>query len=281
MQDFLDIDLAHPVDWSAPLNRGLSAWYLHLPGYDAGKQLIDLCGRAQGLLTNMAFPSTLASGRNRSLRQGGYAQLNFDGTDDYVDCGTVPGLNGASKATLAVWMYRVDGAGSGSAGNYLQPQRFIITPFSDGNVYVGADDGTSAAYGFATYATTGWHHFVLVFDGTLTGDSNRLRLYIDGILQTLTFPAAAIPATLGTTTFRLGMDNTGAADRFYGGMPLDDIRCYAGIALSATLIQALSIQSRLGYPDELVRTRQTFRAQSSLTLLTGDEGGVVYFATAA
>ena len=43
----------------------------------------------------------------------------------------------------------------------------------------------------------GYFHYALIFDGTQTGDANRLKLFINGVQQTLTF-AYTVPATTGS-----------------------------------------------------------------------------------
>jgi len=58
-------------------------------------------------------------------------------------------------------------------------------------------DGTGAVVPYATtYAAelkaNAWYHVAVVFDGTQTGNANRLRVYIDGISQTLAFVGASL-----------------------------------------------------------------------------------------
>lgn len=63
------IDLTRPVNWDHPLNRGLVAWWLPLPGR-LGNTLYDIAGRTHGTLTN---GPTWAAGPN------GFAAVNTSG----------------------------------------------------------------------------------------------------------------------------------------------------------------------------------------------------------
>jgi poly(3-hydroxybutyrate) depolymerase len=97
-------------------------------------------------------------------------------------------------------------------------------------------------HGSNTYGFTGanavspgtWYHVAAVFDGTQTGDANRLKVYIDGVQQTLSFSATAIPANTS---------NTNAAPFMAGGEPsccyvngtIDEVRVW-NTALSAGTI---------------------------------------------
>jgi len=81
---------------------------------------------------------------------------------------------------------------------------------------------------------TGWKHLALVFDGTQTGNVDRLVGYIDGSAQVLSF-AGTVPAVLPTftETLSLGFDN-GSGN--YGDGVLDEVTVWDGTALSASEI---------------------------------------------
>lgn len=160
------------------------------------------------------------------VNEGRYT-LDFDATNDYVACGTIPELNGASAASLTGWIYRAStgatvafgaAAGDVSAGNKLS-----CIWFSDGNIYTNAS-AASVSYGVCALTGVGWHHIAIVFNGSGAGNSTRLRVYIDGVLKTLSF-SGTIPATLGTITpeFTFGRD---ATNRYSGGN-IDDVSAFS------------------------------------------------------
>lgn len=98
------IDWANAVDWGCPLNRGLVSWYLAVPnrmGYGT-TVMRDLCKRNNGTLTNMAFPGTSTSGWGTTTRRGGWGEVRFDGSDDWVNCGPVSSSLGG-EFTVSFW----------------------------------------------------------------------------------------------------------------------------------------------------------------------------------
>lgn len=107
---------------------------------------------------------------------------------------------------------------------------------NNNSIYFMVGNGSNT-YGFtgANAVSPGtWHHVAAVFDGTQTGDANRLKIYIDGVLQTLSFSATAIPASTS---------NTNTAPFMAGGEPsccyvngtIDEVRVW-NTALSGSTI---------------------------------------------
>lgn len=101
---------------------------------------------------------------------------------------SIEGISG-----LTVWsvgrqtQFGHEGGGARSAFFYL--------PYSDGVAYCGVDVSN---YGtIAMNAVSGYMVGIFVFDGTLSGNANRLKLYINGVQKTLSF-TGTIPAV--TTT---------------------------------------------------------------------------------
>lgn len=76
---------------------------------------------------------------------------------------------------------------------YLNPgtNSFTGVHYSDTHFYGSVNNGSQ--YGDAgTYASA--KVFIMVYDGTLSGNSNRLKIFVNGVQQTLSF-AGTIPAT--------------------------------------------------------------------------------------
>src|SRR4051794_33812532 len=95
----LPIDPARPVNPDHPLNRERRAWWIVVPGTDGGRQIFDLMGFNHGTLTNM---TTAGSGWGGTARRGGYGNLLFDGSNDYVALGSRVGPTGG--LTVAAWV---------------------------------------------------------------------------------------------------------------------------------------------------------------------------------
>ena len=138
----------------------------------------------------LTFPFTLFSGGFRND-----FSTTFDGVDQYVDTGV--DLSGLTSFTIGGWFFRaaasqrMDIAQSNNANS----QRFKIINNGNGNVTIVL---TPASATFVL-AGTGWQHIVVVYDGTETGNSDRMQIYIDGVLQTPSF-AGSIPPVVPTIT---------------------------------------------------------------------------------
>jgi len=72
------VNVASPVNWAAPLNRGLLSWWMNLPSgqWGRGTLMRDLCRQQDATLTNGAGWAGPIG------RRGGYGSFLFDGTND-------------------------------------------------------------------------------------------------------------------------------------------------------------------------------------------------------
>lgn len=168
---------------------------------------------------------------------------SFNGSSDLVNCGNIAGINGASKATLAAWIYRastgVTCSGGFTAGNATHTNggdRFSFIWFTDGNIYFACENGAQQ-FSDCALSGIGWHHVAMVYDGTKAGNSTRFLAYIDGALQSLSFNGTSIPSALGTVNpLTWGKDSS---DRFGAGVMADGA-VWVGQVLSPGQIAALS-----------------------------------------
>jgi hypothetical protein len=166
--------------------------------------------------------------------------LEFNGSDSNVNVGDVAELNSVERFTIAFWMNQdvIDtqdnifrkGAVAGTririivivAGGLL---RFEVL----GNVAYGALDYS------AVISALQWHHVIVVFDGSLVGNSERLKVYVDGIQVSLAF-TGSIPAATSNLS---GSDaSIGFTSGSFDGK-LDDFRIY-NVALTEAEVQALA-----------------------------------------
>ena len=150
-----------------------------------------------GLVLNLdagnanSYPGTgttwfdLASGKNATLlngpiynsNNGGY--LTLDGVNDRVDTTYTPGT--FTNQTIIAWINKTNTQYCFILQkNSSPPFGFEIYPTT---IYVCY--GAFEAY--TGYNPTGWHQVAYVYDGTQTGNSNRVKVYVNGILQNLTF----------------------------------------------------------------------------------------------
>jgi len=124
----------------------------------------------------------------------GRQAISGDGSDDHIACGQMPSINGISQLTMSGWVKKNAAITRGAYfEKYLNPSSWIITQFwNDGNMYVVIS--SSGAFASFAYPTgTAWVHYCVVFDGSVSGNANRLKVYVDGVSRTLGF-VGTIPA---------------------------------------------------------------------------------------
>jgi hypothetical protein len=160
--------------------------------------------------------------------------LQFDGVNDYVDCGNDPSLNITSQITVAAWVKPVDASsglrnkqmiGKGGWGYYLQQAKW-----DSGEHLVEFVIHDGDWYGAGTFITSSfdgqWHHLAGAYDGA------RIKLYIDGQLKTTTDHVGRIDTSAASVNIGRVSD---WPDNCFGGT-IDDARIY-NRALSAQEIQ--------------------------------------------
>ena len=95
------INLADPVNRQHPLNRGLVAWWMALPGLTGGSTLVDLMGRHHGTLTHAA-PAQAWAGTSRL---GGWGALDFSGGAEHVRVDAWDAIDTIDDFHASVWVY--------------------------------------------------------------------------------------------------------------------------------------------------------------------------------
>jgi hypothetical protein len=170
------------------------------------------------LVNGAAFELTSGDGSNSSVR--------FDGTNDYIDLGTLD-VTG-SGLTLACWLNadafpgssndpRLISKASSTAGN---DHVFMLSTINSGGVKlrgrirIGGTTTTLIANS-GNLATGTWHHAALTYDGA------TLRLYLDGTEVGSTALSGAVD-TDATIPVAVGAQPPGAGPRFFDGL-IDDV----------------------------------------------------------
>jgi hypothetical protein len=158
----------------------------------------------------------------------------FNGAGGYVAC---PGVaadvgDNPSRLTIHAALYR-DATNKAVHLGWLNDTTHLacLQWFTDGNLYAQFGNGSNT-FGLCAVAGTGIRYVTAVFDGTQTGNAARLKVYVNGVAQTLTF-TGTIPATLGTAA-QLGQFDIGrnAASATYSSGKAQDVAVFAA-ALSA------------------------------------------------
>jgi len=127
--------------------------------------------------------------------------MAFDGVDDSIELGTISHLQNTTEYSISSWfktpltvLNQAIYAWFDGADGYLQ-----LLLVSDGS-FIVYNYRTSTAYGLTATGIVSadtWYNALVVFDGSGATNSDRLKLYINGVLITLTF-TGTIPTQTGT-----------------------------------------------------------------------------------
>jgi hypothetical protein len=154
---------------------------------------------------------TLINGTGFSTANNG--TFIFDGTNDYILCNAISQNNNASALTWIVWAKR---NASNSLMTLLQYSSLTsdisLELWSNGIIYFEIGNGGNT-YGELSNNSSSWQNIAMVFDGSGVDNSARLKAYINGVQQTLSYGGTTIPSTAGSgNTLYIG--NTGPFSSF-------------------------------------------------------------------
>lgn len=158
--------------------------------------------------------------------------LDFDGADDYVTLALNNNLSGRTQFTIEMWTSAAELSGGQTffAQKNDNDNRIHIQDYDlgTGRIAVFVCNGSNS-YGYtnSVVITTGkWFHLAMVFDGTQTGNENRLKFYINGDQVALTF-SGTIPAVAPTLTADalLGVEIVGLPYNYFRGK-MDEARIW-------------------------------------------------------
>jgi len=144
---------------------------------------------------------------------------SYDGTDDYADCGDVTTLNSASAFTFSVWVKFPNTTDVAHCmSKYLNATNRMHIAIASNILYFNLSNGGSQ-YGQVAFTNTDWCHIAMVYDGSLSGNSNRLKAYINNVQQSLTFTGTIQATTVNLTGQPLRFWNQGST---YGAALCDE-----------------------------------------------------------
>ena len=164
---------------------------------------------------------TLTNGPVFGTASGGV--ITFDGVNDYVSiAGLANYLNNKNKFSYETW-FKVNSTTSfgtlfsfGNNDNYSNDIIFFVLGNQiNAQINNGADGGAVAGF-----TSTGWNNMCVIYDGTQTGNTNRLKLYLNGVQQTLSFGSYNVPTSTSNTSMvntGLGAYSTGGWNNFISG----------------------------------------------------------------
>lgn len=226
--------LLTPCAALADITTNLLAWYKFEEG--TGTTAADSSGNGKD--------GTLAGGAawtNGRIDRG----VSLDGTDDYIQLPTTLGIDNVGAVTIAAWFKPASlGDFEMLFSHYVSDsQRIEMCLSGAGNG--GSDDFQCILCTGATpteawteqnhIETATWQHWVMVFDGSLTGNTNRLKFYRGGKrIEFLTDddpPQSAFNGTVPALTTNSGGtasyigSRAGSSLRLHG--VVDEVRIYS------------------------------------------------------
>lgn len=163
-------------------------------------------------------------------------------------------VGGTSELTVSCWFYKNTSIQSALATQYL-PQagghQWGLVSNANGSVRAIISTNGIAdplADTVNTFSNNMWHHAAFIFNGNLTGNANRLKIYVDGVLQTSTF-SGTIGATISSTNVNLWitslLDNESS---FYLNGLLDELGIWVRALSNNEILQLYNYNSGLAYP---------------------------------
>ena len=157
--------------------------------------------------------------------------LKFDGTNDAVTTGGSVG-NSATKLTLSFWAKRPSNGINTTVGSFTASNNgWWFNWFTDNKMYISFRNFSSNNSGQILNTTNlgEWVHIFVVYDGTEAASNDKVLLYVNGTLQTLTYSGTQ-PTSLSSTggnAFEIGSLNGG---NFNTKGELDEVAVWTGVA---------------------------------------------------
>jgi hypothetical protein len=178
------------------------------------------------------------SGNNGTLINGpsfnseNYGSIVFDGVDDYVSVTKQTALVNASQFTLMASMKRRTSSSKMICYQGADAQNDVsFELWNDGAAYFEVGNNTNS-YATIGNTSTDWQYLTMVFDGTQTGNSNRLKCYINGSLLSVSYNGT-IPSTSGPSNSVFSIGNSQGIGGNYSDGNISQVLIY-NRALSTT-----------------------------------------------
>ena len=127
--------------------------------------------------------------------------FNFDGSNDYIDCGNITALNSQSAFSTSAWI-NYSGTPTTSShiilsGGSSATNRFWVQLKSSTEIRYGSGSASAYDVTVSTMSSGTWYHIATVHNGT------SLDIYINGIKQGATITVVA-PSTQIGNNFKIG-----------------------------------------------------------------------------
>ena len=142
----------------------------------------------------------------------------FDGVADYINCGPLTSfLSNVSQFSISLWVKVDDTGESRWAGKHQNTSNWISCQLNSNNFIYFSNHNGSVGAGYCGFEAVSsgkitpgnWYNYVGVFDGTLSVNADRLKIYWNSEKQTVTTTGTITSTTSNFTSnpdFRIGGD---------------------------------------------------------------------------
>jgi hypothetical protein len=146
--------------------------------------------------------------------------IYFDGSDQYLNIGAPSVLSNTSNFSISCWVKkgtsstvytRVFGKYASASDNLFLGTSLTTNYFT---FWITNGGSTSQVVSNVGIGFNVWKHVTLVYDGTLTGNQNRAKIYVDGVNVTAT-DSGTIPATTSANTSDFYLSNVNGLGIWY------------------------------------------------------------------
>ena len=173
---------------------------------------------------------SLNNGLSYDLDKSG--SFYFDGSNDYVGLGSTTIFN-STAFTVSFWIKPTTYSGTYCSGAVSNGQYTLFGTTSSyqgysstfsGAIQFGSSNNCIATVNQSNFSINKWYHYVAVYDSAGTGNSTKFKIYIDGVIKSLTFDATmpSSPYAAGQEA-RIGWGPGGAYPYYNGNIGLVQI----------------------------------------------------------
>jgi len=201
-----------------------------------------------------------ASGNDRDGTFGGDMNADkdvaqFDGSDDYVDCGA--DFLGTGAISISFWHNPLCAGGEYIFDNGQFQVKIAASPFAE--ITVSSDGGTTVASATLSFTNKEWQHFAI----TRAADG-KVSTWLNDVLK-IDDVSSGTPGDPGSNHLRIGSSLGGAS--FYEGL-MHDVRIYGEVITEEKRLELYEVgNKRYLWGDNIIKTATLFRVND---VATGD-----------
>jgi hypothetical protein len=163
--------------------------------------------------------------------------ITLGGREDYVEVADYSGVTGTQSRTCSAWIQTTKASEEIlSWGQNVAGQKWVFRLDTNGQIRAEVNGGYIV--GTTDLRDDTWHHVAAVFETDETPDVTDIRLYVDGVQETVSTQLSKAIDTATDGVVRIGKSPWSGTGFFFEGL-IDDVRIY-DYALSAAEVASLA-----------------------------------------